>query len=174
MHLIYHNACLTIAVVDKASADGGITGYETRSTGRVLPGRVVNYPNYVFGKLSRSKANSDLPWFSRGWTLQEGFFSRRALVISDRIYLKCAEDVSEEGADFGFKDLDHSYSGIRSLLISICESSANIRLTKAWSRYYLDDTRWETYSKVVEVFASRSFSHESDVMKAFLGVINFF
>ncbi|CAN9149679.1 unnamed protein product [Alternaria alternata] len=49
MHCIYHNAFVTIVVANKDNADGGLTGYETSSAGRILPGDLIAYPNYVLG-----------------------------------------------------------------------------------------------------------------------------
>jgi hypothetical protein len=66
MHLIYHNACLTIVVMNSTSADGGITGYEGYSTGRILLGSVINYRNYVLGVETKSTTNSKFPSLSRG------------------------------------------------------------------------------------------------------------
>jgi hypothetical protein len=123
MHNIYHNAYLTVVVANKDNADSGITGYKTCPTGRKLPGLVVNYPNHVLGFTERDECDG-LSWFSRGWTLQEGFFARRALVISDRILLSCAQGFAEEGAGYDYFNHNHSpQKGMESILPSICQSS---------------------------------------------------
>ena len=165
MHLIYANAFLTILVANKDNANGGITGYDTRSTGRILPGKVINYPNYVLGMgaETRRAAISALPWCSRAWTLQEGFSSRRVLVIDDRICLNCVENYLEEGSDFGFK-INFNLSGrMRDLLPTLCQASLTER-----------KPNWHAYSLAAATFAPRSLSYDQDSIKAFLGVINFY
>ncbi|KAH8635612.1 hypothetical protein IG631_11013 [Alternaria alternata] len=170
MHNIYHNAYLTVVVADEDNADGGITGYETSSTGRQFADQVVNYPNYVLG-LSRktSPDRLELPWFSRGWTLQEGFFSRRALVISDRIQFRCAESYSREGTIVGHNAFLPS-KVMRTILESICQSPTDVHSMGSWSSRLSSFNRWQTYSKLVQTFSSREFSYDNDIMKAFSGV----
>ncbi|KAG9190042.1 hypothetical protein G6011_08130 [Alternaria panax] len=175
MHLIYANAFLTTVVANKDNANGGITGYEDHSAGRLLPGDVINYPNHVLGMVIPRPDNPDpLPWCSRGWTLQEGFFSRRVLVISDTICLKCASGVVEEGADFGFERKHNLSKSIRPVLSSICQSPPDLYLMEECSQLNSDYDRWKMYSEVVETFAARRFSYERDVVKAFSGIISFF
>ena len=163
MHMIYANAFLTILVANKDNANGGINGYDTRSTGRVLPpGRVINYPNYVLG--TDVEIRGALPWFSRAWTLQEGFSSRRVLVIDDRICLKCAEDCLEEGSSFGFKKFNFNLSmRMVGFLLTLCQASLTERKPD-----------WQAYSRAAASFAPRKLSYDQDSMKAFLGVINFY
>lgn len=161
MHCIYHNAFVTIVVANKDNADGGLTGYETSSAGRILPGDLIAYPNYVLGIESPRTTKAQLPWDSRGWTLQEGFFSRRALVVSDRVTLICLQDAMEEGMDFGYEGSNFMTKRMIRLRQSICRSSST---SKSWLRY----------SELVRRFAFRDFSYEADVAKAFLGIISYF
>ena len=198
MHLIYANAFLTILVANKDNANGGITGYDTRSTGRILPGQVINYPNYVLGK--GGETLGALPWSSRAWTLQEGLSSRRVLVIDDRICLKCVEDISEEGSDFGFKLSDNLSDRMGGFVPTLCEASltewkpnwgAFSQVIKNFAAenfapravsYDQDALKavlirkpdWDVYSLAAKSFASRALSYDQDSIKAFLGVINFF
>ncbi|KAF7671920.1 hypothetical protein GT037_010143 [Alternaria burnsii] len=183
MHTIYHNAHLTIVVANKNNADGGITGYETSPSTRTLPGKVIRYPNYVLGSMAHSTHENEFPWFSRGWTLQEGFFSRRALVISDRISLKCAETTFEEGAIFTTTPrtveapemIVQVLSEANTLLRSFCESSVSPRLSETGSeKQSLDFDRWKIYAKVVNEFAPRALSRDTDVIRAYSGVISYF
>lgn len=183
MHTIYHNAYLTVVVANKNSADGGITGYETSPAIRTLPGKVIRYPNHVLGSMAHSTHESELPWFSRGWTLQEGFFSRRALVISDRVSLKCAETTLEEGAIFtttprtveAREKIVQVLSEANVLLRSFCESSVTPRLSETGSEMHSPDfDRWKTYAKVVNEFAPRALSRDTDVIRAYSGVISYF
>ena len=161
MHSIYANAILTILVANKDNANGGITGYDTRSTGRVLPGKVINYPNYVLGMCVET--NSALPWCSRAWTLQEGFSSRRVLVINDRICLNCVETHLEEGSSFGFKINFNLSNEMQRLLPTLCQASLTGR-----------KPNWYAYSRAATSFAPRALSYDQDSVKAFLGVINFY
>ena len=165
MHLIYANAFLTIVVANKDNANGGITGYDTHQTGRVLPGKVIKYPNYVLGIAKKNRRPDDavLPWSSRAWTLQEGFSSRRVLVIDDRICLKCAENCLDEGSSFGFKINFNLSNATRDLLPTLCQASLTER-----------EPDWHVYSLVAKSFASRALSYDQDSIKAFLGVINFY
>ncbi|KAI4641427.1 uncharacterized protein J4E78_010399 [Alternaria triticimaculans] len=165
MHLIYANAFVTIVVANKDNANGGITGYNTHSTDRTPPGKVINYPNFVLGIVEEPQlaAVAALPWRSRAWTLQEGFFSRRALIIDDRICLKCVEDFSEEGSDFGFKLSINLSVRMRGLVPTLCQASPS-----EWEPYWLE------YSLAARSFAPRALSYDQDSIKAFSGVINYY
>jgi len=162
MHLIYANAFLTIVVANKNNANGGITGYDTRLTDRILPGKVINYPNYVFGmgEKTRQAATSAVPWCSRAWTLQEGFSSRRVLVVDDRICLKCARDSFEEGSTFGFEGNHNLSDSMQVLLPTLCQAARSYD--------------WQPYSQAAASFAPRALSYDGDSIKAFLGIVNFF
>ena len=165
MHLVYANAFLTIVVANKDNANGGITGYDTCSTGRILPGKVINYPNYVLGMeaVTTLATASDLPWCSRAWTLQEGFSSRRVLIIDDRIRLQCMGDSLEEGSTFGFKFNSNFSDKMLDLQPILCRASPTER-----------EPKWWAYSQAARSFAPRALSYDQDSIKAFLGVINFY
>jgi len=165
MHMIYANAFLTILVANKDNANGGITGYGDRSTGRILPGKVINYPNYVLGMVEETQQAADtaLPWCSRAWTLQEGFSSRRVLVIDDRICLNCVDNYSEEGSSFGFKVNFNLSNRMQDLLPTLRQASLTERKPD-----------WHAYSLAARSFAPRALSYNEDAVKAFLGVINFY
>jgi hypothetical protein len=173
MHLIYKNAYLTVVVADKDNANGGITGYETCSTGRILPGQTINYPNYVLSIKDHDYFDRDLPWRKRGWTLQEGVFSRRALVIANRVFLICAKSYQEEGEDFGSKNNFHRVTNdMGTFLSSVCSSSTGP--LEAGSPSHRSLLKLSAYTDIVFEFAVRDFSHDSDVIKAFSGVLTFF
>jgi len=165
MHLIYTNAFLTIVVVNKDNANGGITGYDARSTGRILPGKVINYPNYVLGMevVTTPVFAFGFPWCSRAWTLQESFSSRRVLVINDRIFLYCMGDNLEEGSNFGFKISFNLSDSMRDLRPTLCQASLIDR-----------DPNWHAYKLAAQSFAPCALSYDQDTLKAFLGVINFY
>jgi hypothetical protein len=169
MHLIYNNAYLTVVVADKNSANDGIIGYEDCSPGRVLPGQTINYPNYVLGIEDYYYEDKDLPWRERGWTLQEGVFSRRALVITDRVCLICASSFREEGEDFGHVDNFYRVTDdLKTLWSFICPLEAASPSTQPFQ------DKWSTYTDIATEFSTREFSHDSDVIKAFAGVMTFF
>ena len=180
MHLIYNNAHMTVVVANKDNADGGIDGYETGSTSCALPGKAIIYPNHVLGFDPRGFEYEgpnylDLPWSSRGWTLQEGYFSRRTLVIAECISLCCLEAQTVERQNWGFERGSVYMPGMAGLHDLLCQSS-DIDVIRGSAPISLspDARMWREYSTVASYFSRRKFSHDGDVMKAFLGVMSFY
>jgi hypothetical protein len=166
MHSVYSDAYLTIVVANKDSADGGIVGYETYPESRNLPRSVITYPNYVLGiiPLTDGHTNTLFPWATRGWTLQEGFFSRRALTIDDRMTFVCAASWAEEGDIVG--------GGIHGRPGYLCNATPYRDQVVSFTDPMLH--RRNLYSHLQEVFASRELTYDTDVQRACSGITSFF
>jgi hypothetical protein len=166
MDSVYSNAYLTMVVANKDNADGGIVDYETYPESRNLPGSVITYPHYVLGiiPLTYGHTNALFPWATRGWTLQEGFFSRRALIIDDRMTFVCAANWAEEGEIVA--------GGIHGRPGYLC----NVTPYRDQAALFIHPMlhRRNLYSRLQEAFASRELTYDTDVQRAFSGITSFF
>ncbi|KAH7397382.1 heterokaryon incompatibility protein-domain-containing protein [Pyrenochaeta sp. MPI-SDFR-AT-0127] len=165
MSAIYANAYFTLIVADGDTADRGIKGVGTREQGRDLksllirlPGCHLNVPSSAFPVRTLSAS----PWATRGWTLQEGLFARRALIFNNLMSWICPACYREEGEGNTF--VNDSISSFRPTEMDyICQIP----------RLMTKDYRF-LYPFLIERFIPRSFTYESDTMNAFAGIMSFF
>ncbi|KAI9926335.1 hypothetical protein AWENTII_007112 [Aspergillus wentii] len=140
---IYSHSSLTLVALDGSDADHGLTGvgkvqrpaYWTRQwQGIHLISEFHGYHEFF----RQSK------WASRGWTLQEAFFSPRLLFFSDtRVFYECRhrEEIQDE--------IEGTVPKLRDL-------------------WRLKDS----YSKVVRELTQRDLTFESDILHAFKGILH--
>jgi len=82
MDIIYQHAALTIIAAAGNNADYGLTG--VRAGSRVPQPRVeIDGTTWVSVPAKPSEAVGDSKWHKRGWTYQEGYFSRRRLIFTE-------------------------------------------------------------------------------------------
>ncbi|KAH8803644.1 heterokaryon incompatibility protein-domain-containing protein [Xylogone sp. PMI_703] len=106
MDIIYNLASVTIVAACGQGSDYGLPGIGSRM--RVQqPSICINDRIWVssfedpVSKIQRSK------WFTRGWTYQEGIFSRRRLVFSDeQVYFECNNTRCQETVAYDLHLLD--------------------------------------------------------------------
>ncbi|KAI8939278.1 hypothetical protein NX059_005104 [Plenodomus lindquistii] len=174
MSVIYANAHLTFIVADQDNADGGIHAYERGPENRNLPSESIGYPNHVLG-IERNRGSiahspqERVPWATRAWTLQEGFFSHRALIFDGLMSWVCATDYSVEGIDCGHTTeglVLGRYGDIR----NICASTGR----KPSSLNNPVERKWSSFQQLQKAFMDRRLSYETDVMRAFAGISSYF
>lgn len=107
--------------------------------------------------LKRSK------WITRAWTLQEAVLSRRCLVFTgDQLYYRC-KDVNAETT----KSVEVHPAKPRSRLRAFehlfnPEYVKNISISRTFAEYVL----------MVQGYLARALSYESDIIKAFAGIMS--
>ncbi|KAF2848297.1 HET-domain-containing protein [Plenodomus tracheiphilus IPT5] len=174
MNSIYANAYLTIIVANHDNADGGIHGFEQGSGGRNLPTESIGYPHFVLGiernlETRTEPSHNRLPWVTRGWTLQEGFFSRRALIFDGLMSWVCATDCQMEGIDCGYaahRLSPERYVDIRNICASTDKSPSAVNNPM--------ERKWSHFQQLQRAFMDRRLSYEADVMRAFAGISSYF
>ena len=155
MDKIYGSAVLTI-VATAENADLGLPGI---SPSRGPPQAVFQHNGirYLSAKMTFGAAMKDCPWEKRAWCFQEKLFSTRLLVFTDiQVFYQCGtamwyEDTITEVEDGKQYTLSDSFSGGR-------------------SRDALKDGE---FGSLVESYSRREMSFESDVIRAFAGVLRY-
>ena len=90
MFIIYNNAVMTIVAASGSTVDAGLPGWG--ETSRSIQS-VENVPGMelVTALPPINVCIKHTPWFTRAWTLQERFFSRRLLVFTEnQVHFQCA------------------------------------------------------------------------------------
>lgn len=170
MDRIFANAYLTIISLTTANVHSQIPGLRPHSRVKstseaTVGGRTIKAmcAHSVVGEFDGG------PWERRGWTYQEWLLSRRCLFISDhQILFRC-----------------QFASGLESFVPPRLQQYPNIHeMPKFWadersyaitlSRLPLDATLWnfETYAKLVDEYTQRRLSKETDILRAFGGLMN--
>jgi hypothetical protein len=100
-------------------------------------------------------------WIERGWTYQEGFFSRRKLFFTDAgVALWCKSMYYEESVSRSLKDTDE----VRTDLFPLVPNKAMpVELIEGSQRIL-----W----KIVQQYTEREITFESDALNACLGILN--
>lgn len=112
MGFIFSQAYLTIVATDDQGADYGLPGIShftsrdiVQLAAEYLPGRhLITAQSDLFRVFYQCK------WNERGWTLQEGIFSKRALFLTNKgAYFRCQRTVWCETAAAEMQHLRHYY-----------------------------------------------------------------
>lgn len=148
MDLIYLNAELTIVGGSGHSSRAGLPGVSSverlpqpsARLGKHMVVSLMEDPWY----LTRNSA-----WMSRGWTFQEGLFSRRLLIfLEDQVYFECKTTTFCESMDL----MNHEIP-LR-IFVSGFESMSTAQLNEILIQY-----------------SSRKLTNQDDAINAFLGVL---
>lgn len=100
MHLIYQSAAITIVALSGDNSNRGLAGvsptfkrtYQLRET-------IDGHEFFTVGPQHGAELSNSV-WESRAWTLQEAFFARRALCITDnQMHFECGEFSIPESDD---------------------------------------------------------------------------
>lgn len=109
-------------------------------------------------------------WSSRGWTFQEGALSPRCLILTDhQMYFRCTQDARCE---------DVIAEGETENLIAhparpkFREGKIDYLLDSGFHRDTQSQGWFQEYARLVRDFTKRTLSFESDILKAFTGIMN--
>jgi hypothetical protein len=160
MDLIYTSAVLTLIAAAGSDPSYGLPG--------VSNARKMKYRDTSIGKVCVSftpgdvyNAVADSLWFTRGWTFQEGYVSRRRLYFTESgILFICSESAEDEHF---YRDPDSPY-GFE--LEGTLDSRA-VGITDDGSYGLIE------IMQLLEQYMRRQLSYENDVSNAIVGVLNY-
>lgn len=156
MHDIYSNATFTICASAATNSQDGLCGVGETPRPFSRPRAQVAGMDIlpVLPDISDSVINRQ--WNSRGWTFQEFKLSKKILIFTEwQLFFKCHEEIrtedylTETGNDFFVRLI--SQEGMHNTL--------------------LRKTPFGSYAACVDFYNARSLSYESDIYKAFTGIL---
>ena len=155
MDVIYQGAALTIIAAAGSGPSYGLAG--VRGTPRTEPQELFMEASSQTVFLNPRLEILKSTWSSRGWTYQEALLSRRCLVFSNcQLYFQCK---SMHCGEYFTSDIAES-----------TESSGSLRAFPQLQTAFADEYIFERLRE----YYSRSFSYNTDLIKAFLGVLKDF
>jgi len=151
MHLIYRSAQITIIADGDADASSGLLGVSIPRGNVQTKGRYNELNLVTFSPWPWALVYYTEGWFRRGWTLQEGYFSRRRLIFTEKqVLFDCDEGVISE-------DLQHSQIRYHSML-------------EKWQ----PNVDGETIYDLIESYTERALTYDVDILNAFDGILGEF
>ncbi|KAK9423292.1 putative Heterokaryon incompatibility domain-containing protein [Seiridium unicorne] len=117
-------------------------------------------------------------WNSRGWTYQEALLSKRKVFYTEsQIFYECAVHIDHEEM-LSYDSFNHAlHDKVRypTTTTSLCynaskDCSARLRQTKLIG--YKSENSWGAYSRHLPRYRQRTLRHASDLVKAFLGILD--
>lgn len=166
MTSIYANAYLTVIAADSEGAEQGIRGISPDTETRMIPLHTFRFPENplqlrAFPESTADREISRTKWAERAWTFQEGFFSNRVLIFNGTMSWMCNGCYAEEGDSYHSDDSQYFISLKSHAMKYICQIR---QINMGWTHYI----------STVPVFNMRSLTYDSDVMKAFAGVTDYY
>ncbi|RYN24139.1 hypothetical protein AA0112_g9094 [Alternaria arborescens] len=156
MDLIYTSSVLTLIAAAGSDPSYGPPGVSNARKLRFLNTSIGNvYLSFTPENAHRAVAGS--PWFTRGWTFQEGYVARRRLYFTESGILFVCNTAEEQ------EELWRHHGPA----ISIIEGTLNSRALKA------RNDGLEGIMRLLEQYMRRQLSYENDVLNAILGVLNY-
>lgn len=164
MDAIYANSELTIIGAAGQDGDYGLPGVSSRPRTAPLLAKLVEaeaaYIQHPYGLIRSSK------WYSRGWTYQEAFLSRRRLVFLDnQTYFECMSDLSCEMLPL---------TPVKPWEATLKTEACNITGPGVWNGTKPEDlcTRLYYMTHVLPQYTARDLSYGSDSLNALAGILN--
>jgi hypothetical protein len=171
MDKIYQEATITVVSLTP-NADCEIPGTHpgTRNSISLQYNTLGVNLMYARPRLTDNIGQSD--WETRGWTLQEKFFSKRILFFTpSQVYYQCPDAVWAEDAVLEPEDFDQQL-----------ELSAGLAFNPPYFPENVDclpgevgDPHWDNffqYQDLLHDYMRRNLTHDSDILAAFSGILN--
>ncbi|KAF2827377.1 HET-domain-containing protein [Ophiobolus disseminans] len=157
MDVIYHAASVTIIAAAGSDSTYGLPGI---GAPRTLPNSIcLDGTTWIANRQKRKYPIRSSVWFSRGWTYQEAFFSRRRLIFTEQqVIFECNAMSCYEILRIDFEKAHRSHEPILGNVHSI-----QLRINGTWN-----------YTMYIEAYTKRSLSHQSDTLKALRGLLRSF
>lgn len=162
MHKIYNEAFFTIFALSNKSADDGLPGLHANTRNRSSDIEfVLDYEKISCFTPKRLVDHfKEAYWSTRGWTLQEAYFSTRRLCFT-------REEVFYWDEDWSLQEtiVNHGrslkWSGV--LPLSVPELPEMVTYSGNWN--------FEKYASLVELYRKRHLTFETDSLAAFEGIL---
>lgn len=167
MPSIYTQAKITIAAAVK-SANDPLPRWNNCKHGMALPTEMIEGLAYTIGVRPLTAALAHTTWNRRGWTFQEGLLARRLLIFTaDQIYWSCREESWREDQYTEFQNVKNNPTPHTSLTATHaldhgCDQASSMTIVLC---------SMGLYAKHVQTYSQRLFTDCSDVVWAFLGVL---
>ena len=164
MASIYANAYFTIVAADGKDHNHGLRGIGGNAKPRNVNCGIIRFHDgqEMIAHRIRPVDLEDTVWGSRGWTYQEGLFSRRALIFNGLVSWICRRSVWEENVCSPTEDVE--YAPRHRLKTWTLGLAAQI---PRWP----DLSRW---ADLVGQFNQRKLTFDTDVIDAFSGATSAF
>ncbi|KAF1949199.1 HET-domain-containing protein [Byssothecium circinans] len=162
MDIIYRNAEVTIIAAAGKDPSEGLPG--VRGTPRSLPKTIKIGPD-TFVELRKNWTGRECEWNSRGWTYQEGLFSRRRLVFMEsQIAFQCMQHFFFESLKDGISP--GHYQRTRDF---VGEALFPLRTQMHTRRSVVD-----ALHKDLTQYYTRKFTFSGDILNGFQGISNYY
>ncbi|CAK7200596.1 hypothetical protein SEUCBS139899_003294 [Sporothrix eucalyptigena] len=165
MAALYEAAVLVIVAAAGVDAEAGLGGYEQETPTRASQTReTINGMTYITTQGGLVDVLPWMPWDRRGWTFQEAFRSRRALVFTDAlVYWSCRDATWRE-------DLDSDRGDSGGVRLKLSEGSSLWRFAPGGGRRTIGCTPSHFYTNV-EQFSKRAFRDGGDALWAYVAIL---
>lgn len=156
MDLIYQAGLCALVALDGRNADSGLPGIRPGSRKEIGYCISIHGANLVAGPHNPfSKTIEAGYWQTRGLTFQKGFLSRRCLFFGDHeVLLQTVESIGRESID-----------------------ALSLRESRLQDRHFEPTNgidiiwRFQTFRKRVADYVSRQLTYDSDILRAFTGIL---
>ncbi|KAI0376619.1 heterokaryon incompatibility protein-domain-containing protein [Hypomontagnella monticulosa] len=159
MDVIYDAAVVTIIAACGDGDSFGLPGVGPRCR-REQPTLCLDGRTWVSGLGDVMKLVQESKWAIRGWTYQEGLFSRRRLIFTEeQVYFECNNSCYQESTPFDLHSLvdDKGQGGL-----CVFNGSFN------------GNGHHNDLSEIIKTYSQRSFSFPRDILDGLAGVFRFF
>lgn len=164
MHRIYNNAVLTIFALSNRNADEGLPGVRPDSRSLSTQKNLVIDEQEIVSFLPKRLKDHfmDAYWSSRGWTMQEAYFSTRRLCFTEEeAFFWCAESAFCETIEDGTLSWEPRI---------FADEPGPFNLPTA--RQLPPHWRFSDYASLVESYRSRQLTFQTDALAAFQGILS--
>lgn len=148
MHLIYRSAQITIIAAGGMDANSGLVGFSTPRASMQTKGRYGKLNLITFSLWPWASVIFIEGWIRRGWTLQEGYFSRRRLFFTDKqVLFDCDRGVISEDLQLSQIQYAHPLQRAKPAPVE------------------------EDIQSLIEEYTRRVLTHSDDILNAFDGIL---
>lgn len=170
MDVIYGLASLVIVGAAGIDANMGLTGFvDSPRTENNQWVQRVNGAQLMVSSPPFDDILSASKWSTRGWTFQEWYLARRALVFTDQqVYYVCSSSKLAEDLYEGSVPPPPATERVDD---QDCISSTTLRQLTSSHTPQGVSSGWIEYQQVIESYTPRELTHESDTLLAILGLL---
>jgi hypothetical protein len=173
MDSVYEGAEVTLIDAAGKNADSGLPGIGSTSR-RLQPKITLGGMTLVSSMKDPRLLIENSPWYSRGWTYQEGILSRRRLIFTrDQMFWDCRAMIAQESIHIPLSlshtsARDHMGSWMRSGVFDTNRGSQFVAFSVTPSSGTIS---FDKLSLHVNAYTGRNLTKDTDSLLAFKGII---